>query len=345
MATFKLSEFFPRLKDEILSSQYFTVAATFRLPIARTFGYPGEKGWKDYVATGDENPIGYRWLSFWSWPYYALNTARTFLMKSVDYIVVPNLSNPKATPWWGVLLKGLIALGFVIPEGICFLISKLGDKISGNKAPEAPPEVEMTLINKAENTETASGTELQKQEKPGIFARIGNYISNLFSSKTPASAPAPHHSTYDIESKLSTDTHNLHHRSTQEVDVSKMSVFGSKEGVTKAELDNVRKKYMELKKYYHPNPATNESTELKELIYLMDGPDPIDARINRKKMLEKFKIQAEKGSVYDSQQIKSDYVRVLRLIEDLYSKIGKRPLKQDESVSDYKDHKTQKKIL
>lgn len=144
MAYLTIREYFSGLKDDIAVTKNFPFGVIIRRPIANAFSYRGEKGWRDYVSSGENNPIGYRGWAIWHWPYFMLNSARLYLTNGIDQIWLGGKINNHSSPLWKAGLKLLVSALAVI-EFPFFLLSKVADEITGNKAPKTDHRASIEL--------------------------------------------------------------------------------------------------------------------------------------------------------------------------------------------------------
>lgn len=289
MARYTIDQFFKNLGHSVIKSSYFTPGVALRLAVADTFGYPSdtsEKGWKSYVASGEDNPTGKRVLSLTSYPYLLVGGMRSLLMKGIDWLALGRrMGFERKSPWWAVGLKVLVAIPFYPAEVACYFLAKGTDKFVSFVASV------IAKVKKAKIFAPAKTAQLPVT-KTNFIRRFINWITPKKSIQVK--------STFAIEKKLSTVTHDVHNHGSKTSIASNHPIFSHSHSNTYEQIkeyndktyEALKEKASELKIEYHSTnqPDLNIAAKLKELARLINpaNQETLPLRARRLGMIHKF---------------------------------------------------------
>lgn len=319
MARHTIPQYFKTLGDSVTDSSYFTPGVTLRLTVADSFGYPGDKGWLNYASTGQDNPIGWRGLSIFSYPFFIISGIRSALMKGIDWLVLGRkmFHGKKQSPWWAVGLKGFVAALFYPAEVPAYFLAKLSDKIVAYLPSKSSKDAATAKYVVA----PPSPRNVTKASKPSLIRRLINWMTPKKISTVK--------STSAIEKSLSTVTHDVHNHGSKVSAASNHPIFhhanGDTHGLVKEyneqAYEALKHKAAELKTDYHNTnqPDLNITAKLKEIASLIypTSQETLPLRARRLEMIHKFQGgKSDIDSAY-ANHFKMDWEKLQKLIFEL----------------------------
>lgn len=334
MARYTIEQFFKNLGSSITKSSYYTPGVALRFTIADTFGYPSdtsETGWKNYVSSGENNPTGKRAFSLPSYPYLIVGGLRSTLMKSIDWLSLGGkMLRDRKSRWWAVALKVLVAIPLYPAEILCYFIAKGTDKLVSYYS--SKNEVTATKFVKI----PPSPSNVAKTTRLSLIRRFINWITPKKTEKTK--------STFAIEKKLSTVTHDVHNHGSKASVASNHPVFSHSHSNTYEQIkeyndktyETLKEKVSELKTDYHntDQPDLNIAAKLKELANLINpaNRETLPLRASRLEMIHKFHGgKSDSDSTY-AHHFKLDWEKFQRLVITLEKDILKLKVSHKSSL-------------
>jgi len=319
MARHTIAQYFNQLESSVTYSSFYTPGVALRLAVADTFGYPEEKGWLGYASSGQNNPIGWRGLSFLSYPYFIIGGFRSLLMKGIDWLALGRkMHKGKPSPWWAVGLKGLVGAlcyPFEVPS---YFLAKLSDKIVSYFPSKSTKEASTAKYAKVPPSPRAT-----KTIRPSLIRRFINW----FTPKKISTVK----STSSIEKSLSTVTHDVHNHGSKESVASNHPIFHHTQANTheynEKSYEALKDKAAELKTDYHNTnqPDLNIAAKLKEIASLITPAnlETLPLRARRLEMIHKFQGgKSDTDSAY-ANHFKLDWEKFQKLIFELEKDILK----------------------
>jgi hypothetical protein len=153
----------------------------------------GHKKWRKPTFA---SIIGLKALKVLNWPYLIINSLRQGLQKSVDkltFIGSSSLSGAKPTPWYGRLVKGLIAVALVPFEVPAYFLAKIGNKIASlfSRSKAKPAELEMTSKKYETLSSPQNGITTTKKVEKTLSASSTVKLQATDSDVSRPSTPSP----------------------------------------------------------------------------------------------------------------------------------------------------------